>query len=267
MSGGTLTVALGQFAPGADSAANCAKIRALAGEAHQRGAHLLVCPEYSQGFLLEQGRSWAAMAEPLAGNFVDSLRQISVDHEGLIVVAGMLVTTSNKPSNTIVAVGPDGVLARSDKIHLYDAFGATESQWVSPGEIVAPDILVVGNHRLGLMACYDLRFPEVARRLVDAGATCIVVPAQWVPGPHKVQQWTTLLRARAIENQCFVVGCGHPEPHGIGSSMVVDPLGNTVTGLETHEGLVHAELLISVVEATRKANPITAARRFGVTPL
>jgi predicted amidohydrolase len=76
-----------------------------------------------------------------------------------------------------------------------------------------------------------------------------------------------LLRARAIENQCCVVACGHPEPYGIGHSMVVDPLGNTVSELDAGEGVIHAVLSISVVEQTRAANPIQAARRFGVTPL
>lgn len=267
MSGDDLAIALGQFAPTADRGANIAHIRALAGEAKQHGATLLVCPEYSQGFVSEQGPEWVALAEAASGTFVSSLQQISVDHQGLVIVAGMLVASGTKPRNTIVAVGPLGLLARSEKIHLYDAFGARESQWVSPGDISAPEILDLGPHRIGLMACYDLRFPEVARRLVDAGATCIVVPAQWVPGPHKVSQWTTLLRARALETQCFVVGCGHPEPHGIGHSMVVDPVGNTVSEADTAGGMIHALLSISVVEHTRAANPLHAARRFGVTPL
>lgn len=267
MSGDDLTVALGQFAPSADRVANIADIRALAGEAQQLGATLVVCPEYSQGFVPKQGPEWLALAEPLDGDFVAALQQISGDHEGLIIVAGMLAASEGKPRNTIVAVGSEGLVARGEKIHLYDAFGANESQWVSPGDIGSPDILEIGPHRIGLMACYDLRFPEVARRLVDAGATVIVVPAQWVPGPHKVSQWTTLLQARAIETQCFVVGCGHPEPHGIGHSMVVDPVGTIVSEAETREGLIHAVVSISVVGHTREANPIHAARRFGVTPL
>ncbi len=267
MSGDDITVALGQFAPTADGDANIAHIRGLASEAKNRGATLLVCPEYSQGFLAKQGPEWAALAEPVGGAFVSAVQQISVDHQGLIIIAGMLVASGAKPRNTIVAVGPGGLVARSEKIHLYDAFGSHESQWVTPGVITPPEILELGPHRIGLMACYDLRFPEVARRLVDAGATGIVVPAQWVPGPHKVQQWTTLLRARAIETQCFVVGCGHQEPHGIGHSMVVDPQGTTVGELGTSEGMICATMSISMVEQAREANPITAARRFGVTPL
>jgi predicted amidohydrolase len=262
-----LRVALGQFAPSADGVANSERIRALATVAHKEGADLLVCPEYSQGFLPQQGPDWVALAESFEGPFVSALQQISVDHDGLVIIAGMLVTSGAKPRNTMVAVGPNGLLGRQEKIHLYDAFGANESQWVTPGDITPPDILEFGSHRVGVMACYDLRFPEVARRLVDAGASCIVVPAQWVPGPHKVQQWATLLRARAIENQCFVVACGHPEPYGIGHSMVVDPLGNTVSELDAGEGVIHEVVSISVVEQTRAANPIQAARRFGVTPL
>jgi predicted amidohydrolase len=267
MSGDDLRVALGQFAPSSNGVANSERIRLLAAVAHKEGADLLVCPEYSQGFLPQQGPDWAALAEPIEGHFVSALQQISVDHDGLVIFAGLVVASGAKPRNTMVAIGPHGVLGRQEKIHLYDAFGANESEWVTPGEITPPNILDFGSHRVGVMACYDLRFPEVARRLVDAGATCIVVPAQWVPGPHKVQQWTTLLRARAIENQCFVVASGHPEPHGVGHSMVVDPLGSTVSELDGGEGVAHAVLPISVVEHTRAANPIQVARRFGVTPL
>ena len=75
------------------------------------------------------------------------------------------------------------------------------------------------------MTCYDLRFPELARLLVDAGAEVIVVPAAWLPGERKVEHWRTLLAARAIENTCFVVGAAQPEPRYCGHSAVVGPMG------------------------------------------
>lgn len=267
MRSGDLSVYLGQFAPGPDPLANIATIRSLALEASAAGANLLVCPEYSHAFTPQPGPAWASAAELLEGHFVNAVTQISREASGLVIIAGMLVGGGDKPRNTIVAVGPHGILATSEKIHLYDAFGNKESDWVTPGEIAPPEIVVVGEHRVGLMACYDLRFPEVARRLVDAGATCLVVPAQWVPGPHKVEQWSTLIRARSIETQCFVIGCGQPEPYGIGHSLVVDPLGNTVVamGPETESG--HAVLDGGVVTSAREANPMESARRFGVHPL
>jgi deaminated glutathione amidase len=267
MRSGNLSVYLGQFGPGSDPLANSQTIRALALEASAAGADLLVCPEYSHAFTPQPGPSWAVAAESLEGPFISALTRISAEASGLVIVAGMLVGEGDKPRNTIVAVGPQGILATSEKIHLYDAFGNKESDWVSPGEIAQPEILVLGDHRVGLMACYDVRFPEVARRLVDAGATCIVVPAQWVPGPDKVEQWSALIRARAIETQCFVMGLGQPEPYGIGHSLVVDPLGKTVVALGQDTESGHAVLDVGLVSSAREANPMVSARRFGVHPL
>ena len=267
MRSGNLSVYLGQWGPGPDPLANIETIRGLAAEAHAAGADLLVCPEYSHAFTPQPGPEWTSVAESVEGHFVGAVAQISADAAGLVIIAGMLVGEGEKPRNTMVAVGPQGVLARSEKIHLYDAFGQKESEWVTPGVLGEPEILVLGEHRVGLMACYDLRFPEVARRLADAGATCMVVPAQWVPGPHKVEQWSTLMRARAIETQCFVIGCGQPKPHGVGNSLVVDPIGNVVLefGPDTESGQV--VLNGDVVNSTREANPMARARRLGVHPL
>jgi predicted amidohydrolase len=266
MAGDRLTVALAQFQPSASSLQNVEQIREFAQKARAEGADVLVCPEYAQAFSAEQGPEWTALAQPLDGDFVQGLTEASSAAEGIVIIAGMLVAGDEKPTNTIVAVGPRGVMVRSEKLHLYDAFGAKESQWITAGEISPPDIVVMGEHKIGLMACYDLRFPEVARRLVDAGATCLVVPAQWVPGPHKIEHWTTLLAARAIENQSFVVATGHPVPHGVGHSMVLSPLGETLLVMGQSEELGFAKLEHAVVQATRDNNPGLAARRFDVIP-
>ena len=94
------------------------------------------------------------------------------------------------------------------------------------------------------MTCYDLRFPELARALVDAGAEVLVVPAAWVAGPHKVDHWRTLVRARAIENTVFVVAVGQPGPRYTGHSLVVDPLGEVLA--EAADG---AEIVTAVLRA------------------
>lgn len=265
MAGDSITVAIAQFAPGSSWSANAERILGFAIEANASGADLLVCPEYSQAFVASQGPAWAEMAQPLDGEFVAALVEASVTAGGIVIIAGMLVARAGKPTNTIIAVGPTGVLASASKLHLYDAFGAQESDWVHAGEIAPPDILVIGPHRLGLMACYDLRFPEVARRLVDAGAHCLVVPAQWVPGPQKLLHWTTLLRARAIENQAFVLAADHPLPHGVGNSMVIDPLGQTLLVIPEATELGFATVDAGVVNTVREHNPALQARRFGVT--
>ncbi|MEY2900342.1 MAG: hypothetical protein RL247_508 [Actinomycetota bacterium] len=264
-----LRVSLAQYAPVSDVHENLRALRALVGEAAAHGSDLIVFPEYSHTFSPGLGDAWAQGAEDFEGEFVQGLTEASLAHEGIMIVAGMLRRGQDgaRPTNTVVAVSRGGVVAYADKIHLYDAFGATESQWISPGSVTDPRIVECSGFRLGFLACYDLRFPEVARRLGDAGADVLVVPAQWVPGDHKLHHWRTLLAARAIENQTFVLAAGHPEPHGIGHSQVLDPLGEVVVEAAGSSTLIHAVLKGELLDSTRSRNPMTSARRFGVTAL
>lgn len=267
MSEGPLHVALAQYAPFASSAANLAALSEIVAGAAAKGAQILIAPEYSQAFLPGQYDQWGNLAEPLEGEFVTGLAQISADHDGIVIVAGLLQRRDDSlPTNTIVAVGPRGVVASAEKIHLYDAFGATESSFVAPGSTADVSLLDIGGHRLGFLACYDLRFAEVTRRLVDAGATTVVVPAQWVPGEHKISHWQALLKARAIESQSYVVAAGQPAPHGIGHSSVIDPWGVVLGELGSDAGVLHAHLDASVVESVRAINPVSRARRFDIRP-
>jgi predicted amidohydrolase len=267
MSEGSLHVALVQYAPVASSAASLAALSEIVTGAMSHGAQIVIAPEYSQAFLPGHYEEWANLAEPLEGEFVTGLAQMSADHDGVIMVAGMLQRRKNSlPTNTMVAVGPRGVVASAEKIHLYDAFGASESSFVAPGSTAEVSLLDIGGHRLGFLACYDLRFSEVTRRLVDAGATTVVVPAQWVPGEHKVSHWQTLLKARAIESQSYVVAAGQPTPHGIGHSAVIDPWGVVLGELDSDAGVLHAHLDAALVASVREVNPVSRARRFEVRP-
>jgi predicted amidohydrolase len=147
------------------------------------------------------------------------------------------------------------------KIHLYDSFGYRESDRLTGGPL-EPAVVDVAGWRVGLMTCYDLRFPELARRLVDAGAEVIVVPAAWLPGERKVEHWRTLLAARAIENTCFVVGAGQPEPRYCGHSVVVGPLGQVLAEAGGEETTLEATLERADLEAARRTNPSLANRRL-----
>jgi predicted amidohydrolase len=160
----------------------------------------------------------------------------------------------------------DGILAVYRKEHLYDAFGQTESDWVEPGDPGEPATFVLGGLRFGLMTCYDLRFPELARTLVDADADVLVVPAEWVRGPLKEHHWTTLLAARAIENTMYVVAADHPTPIGVGHSQVVDPQGVVLAGVGTGEGIAVAALERAAIDRVRAVNPSLRVRRYAVVP-
>ncbi|TFD68896.1 carbon-nitrogen hydrolase family protein [Cryobacterium ruanii] len=261
-------VAVAQFAPTADRARNRAVLRQLATTAAARGAHLVVFPEYSAFFEPNLGASFVAAAEALDGEFVTALAGLAVEL-GVHIVAGMIETCEDPTrfSNTLVAVDPTGRLVASyRKLHLYDAFGDRESEWVLPGTVTDPETFDVGGLRVGLQTCYDIRFPEVTRRLVDAGATLVLVPAEWVRGPLKEQHWRTLLTARALENTVFVAAADQTPPVGVGASMIIDPMGVAVASLGEVADVAIAFLAPARVAAVRAINPTLALRRFTVIP-
>ena len=113
---------------------------------------------------------------------------------------------------------------------------ATGSPTGSTAGSPEPVVAEVAGFSVGLMTCYDLRFPEHARALVDRGAEVLAVPAAWVAGERKVDHWRTLLRARAIENTVFVVAAAQPGPRYTGHSMVVDPLGDVLVEADEDAG-------------------------------
>ena len=261
-----LTVAVCQLAPTDSRAENRERIAQQTADAAARGAELVVFPEYANYFVTPFDESLAAHAEPLEGEFTQALRALATEH-GVTIVAGLLECGSaGRPRNTAVAVDASGIRATYRKQHLYDAFGQTESDWIEPGELAAPETFEVGGLRVGLMTCYDLRFPEVARLLADAGVDVALVAAEWVRGPLKEHHWRTLLHARAIENTMYVAAADHPPPLGIGNSMVVDPAGVEIAAIGTATDVAVAWLEKEAVDRVRRVNPALALRRFHVAP-
>ena len=185
---GPVAIAVAQFAPGEDKAANLEEVRDLATTAASRGAKLVVFPEYSSHFTPSLGAHSVAAAETFDGPFVAGLEAIAKVLD-IHIVAGMVELCdedNDRFFNTLVALDPHGSLvAKYRKLHLYDAFGQKESDWVTPGPIEEPETFEFGDFRVGLQTCYDIRFPEVTRRLVDAGADVVVLPSEWVRGPLK----------------------------------------------------------------------------------
>jgi len=261
-------IAVAQFAPNDDAAANLVAIRALAEEAVRRGASLVVFPEYSSWFAAEMGPEWLDAAQSVDGPFVAGLGEIAVALD-IHIVAGLIeTTTEDRVSNTLVAVSPHAVVvAKYRKLHLYDAFGAQESRWVKPGALVAPQTFAWGGFTVGLQTCYDIRFPEVTRSLVDAGADLVLVPAEWVRGPLKEHHWRTLVTARAIENTIYIAAADHAPPVGVGNSMVVDPMGVELVTIGETTDVAVATITAQRVAQTRVVNPALALRRFGTHPL
>ncbi len=269
---GPVAIAVAQFAPGADEAKNLDAIRRLAEDAASRGALLVVFPEYSSYFTPALGPDWPEHAQSLHGPFVRALAEIGAEL-GIHLVAGMIELVpgeTERVANTLVAVDAAGeVVAHYRKMHLYDAFGMRESDRIVAGKVWADGdapTFAWGGFTVGLQTCYDVRFPEVTRRLVDAGADLVLLPSEWVRGPLKEHHWRTLITARAIENTVYVAAADHAPPVGAGNSMVVDPMGvELVTVGETTDVAV-AWISPARVAEVRHTNPALKLRRFTVAP-
>lgn len=259
-------VAVAQFAPGVNKDENLAAIGELAADAAARGARVVVFPEFAMFTAPRMDGRFVDSAEPLDGPFAGGLGDLARRH-GVHLVAGMneRLADPGRISNTLVAVSPAGeIVAEYRKLHLYDAFGYRESDIVQAGEIGTPGTFTAGGVTFGMQTCYDVRFPEVTRRIVDAGADVLALPAEWVPGPLKEDHWRTLVRARAIENTIYVAAADQCAPTGAGNSVIVDPMGVVIAGLGEGRGIACAEVSPERVAAVREKNPSLRLRRFTV---
>lgn len=264
-------VTLGQLRVSSDrAAAREVALDALA-TAARAGADLLVLPEYASAF--DPRGTGPDQAEPLSGPFVSALRERAA-RTGVAVIAGTTVPGAPTPSgepravNVVVAVDVQGELAGLyRKVHLYDAFGARESDRLEPGPAdAAPLVLDVAGLRFGVLTCYDLRFPESARRVVDAGAQVLVVPAAWASGELKAMHWRALAVARAIENTTVVVAVGQAGPGVVGRSLVVGPDGVVGLELDDRPDVRTVDIDAQGLAAVRERNPSLALRRYAVVP-
>ena len=260
MSRDTLTVSVVQRASGLDPAANRAVLGEVVPQAAAPGADLVVLPEAFARDFGRAGSDVSADAERTDGPFAAEVERLAVEH-ATTVVAGMFETSDDpaRPWNTLVLRG--GARADYRKIHLYDSFGYRESDRLLAGA-TTPVVVEVAGWSVGLMTCYDLRFPEHARMLVDVGAEVLVLPAAWVAGERKVDHWRTLLRARAIENTVFVAAAAQPGPRYTGHSLVVDPMGDVLVEAGDGDDVLTARLERAVLDRARETNPSLANRRL-----
>ncbi len=255
-------VAICQMEAGPDLEVNLASIERLASVAGAAGARLALFPEAAVFPIHASGLE----LEGVAGSFAtirSELGRIAL-RARTAIVAGLFEPSdlTGKVLNTVVAHAQDGSeLGAYRKIHLYDAFGASESDRFAPGPI-APLTFALGGMRFGVLTCYDLRFPELARRLMDAGADALLVPAAWASGPLKEEHWNVLLRARAIESTAYVVAAGQCGSRCIGLSTIIDPLGVALASLPEDEGVAVAELRRDRLDGVRRQLPVLVDRRL-----
>lgn len=267
-----MRVAAVQLNSQADLQENLDAVEALVARSAEAGAKLVLLPENFAYFGNETGKR--AIAEAIVesdggsdGPIVTRLRMLARRHGVWLLAGGMPERSGEplRPYNTCVAVDPEGrIVGRYRKIHLFDVElgdGASyrESDATSPGEDLVT-ITVPGNRPLvvGLSVCYDLRFPELYRRLSDRGASLIVVPAAFTLATGK-DHWLVLLRARAIESQSFVLAAAQAGRHGerltFGKSCLVDPWGEVVAQASEGAGMVCADVDLDYLDAVRRRLP------------
>ncbi len=263
-----MRVALAQIVSGADPDANAALVGQWAARAAGQGAELVVFPEATMRAF---GHRLTTVAEPLDGPWAARVRAIAAEHQ-IVIAAGMFTPGRDERHvrNTLLVTGP-GVEASYDKIHVYDAFGFTESSTVDPGDQIVT--VQAGELCFGLAICYDIRFPRLFTALARAGAQAAIVVASWAAGEGKVGAWQTLARARAMDSTMFVLACGQGDPAttgaevsgraptGVGHSLVAGPTGRVLAEAGAAPGLLVADLDPGEVPRARAVLPVLASAR------
>ena len=265
----TLSIATAQFEASTDTKENRSKVKELIQRAAAVGK-LVVLPENSMFSDPQKTHSGAPYSESLDGEFVTALKASAVDNH-IHILCGMTETNTEdiqRPFNTLVYVNASGELVDVyRKIHLYDAFGYTESDKVTAADIDSPLVFDIDGVKIGAATCYDLRFPEVFRWIADEGADVVALPAAWAAGAAKEDHWTTLIKSRAIENTLYMVGSGQTGPSCTGQSLIVDPMGVIVASAgEVGMGVASGTVDTDRIDSVRKTNPSLKGRRFTVAP-
>jgi deaminated glutathione amidase len=260
-------VAIVQIQSSTEKKENLRRALELVEESNSGGADLVVFPEFLMAFSpsTQQAKELAKIAEPLQGPFITSLQEAAkATHTAMFATIYETCSILDRVYDTAVWIDAAGnIAAVYRKLHLYDAFGFRESDRFVAGNDVTPPV-ALDDGRFGMMICYDLRFPEMARILTLLGANVLLAPSGWVQGDLKLEHWQTMIRARALENGCYVIAPDQVGNIYIGHSMIVDPLGRTVVELSESEGLEIIDIDYALVQDTRVKLPLLQNRRNDV---
>ncbi len=253
-----------QLRASTDKGANLEKALGHISRAAGRGAGLVAFPEFMMLYTdsSQTPGQLAGLAETLDGPFVSGIADSA--RRNRIQVVGSFYERSGRRDrvyDTSFLIGRSGkVISAYRKIHLYDALGFRESDKMAPGSGIArPARTSVGM--VGMLICYDLRFPEMSRLLATAGSEVLVAPSAWVAGDMKEDHWLAINKTRAIENGCYVVAPDQVGNIYCGRSLVVDPFGRVILDMKKRQGIGYADIDPDRVRQVRKALPLLKNRR------
>jgi predicted amidohydrolase len=262
--------AIVQMKSSVDKELNLAHSLKLINEASKKKARLICFPEFQMAYSPPEQKSESLhkIAEKITGNFVSTLSN-SAKQNRITVIATLyeIINTNDKNHkvfDTGVIINELGKLQTIyRKVHLYDALGFKESKKLLAGSIIEkPSKTSVG--KLGLLICYDMRFPEISRILTVNGANILVSPSAWVAGFMKREHWEIMVKARAIENGVYVLAPNQVGNIYCGHSMAVDPFGATIVDMENREGIEFIDIDCSKIDTTRRTLPLLTNRRTDV---
>ena len=256
--GDVLRIGIIQLEGVASKEGNLSKVRKLLRNAR---ADLIVLPEYSMAPLpLISKEELARVAEPLDGPFVKGLADVARE-KGASIIAGIYEKAGDGVYNTAVIISSDGDLVASyRKVHLYDAYGAKESDYFLKGE-EPPPVVDIGGWRVSVAICFDLRFPELFRTAALRGADLFAVPAAWFRGDGKEEILHSLARVRAHENVAWLALAVQYGQHFTGRSALIHPMGYVVLDLGYGEKYVEAEISKEELGKAREILPLMKLRR------
>jgi len=260
-------IAIAQIQSSTDKAVNLKSALHLIDQAKSQGAELVAFPEFLMAFspASESAEELTLVAEAVDGAFIAAIRdRAKAAKLGVLAAIYESSPTVNRVYDSAVWIDAAGdIVSVYRKLHLYDAFGFKESDKFHPGNDIAP-LVSFGDAHCGTMICYDLRFPELARMLTLAGANVLFVPSGWVQGDLKIEHWQTMIKARALENGCFVIAPNQVGNIYTGHSMAVDPLGRTLADLQEKAELAVIEIDLALVNEVRNKLPLLQNRRTDV---
>ncbi|HHG8773915.1 TPA: deaminated glutathione amidase [Raoultella planticola] len=256
-----MLVAAGQFAVTPDWRINAQTCVTLMDQAAGLGVALLVLPEALLARDDNDPDLSVKSAQEIDGGFMQRLCEESRNNNLTTVLTLHVPSGGGRAANTLVAIRQGEVIAQYQKLHLYDAFNMQESRLVDAGQHIPP-LIDVNGVQVGLMTCYDLRFPELALALALKGAEVLVLPTAWVRGPLKEHHWATLLAARALDTTCYIVAAGECGTRNIGQSRIIDPLGTTLAGAADRPQLIMADISLDALRQVRERLPVLQNRRF-----
>lgn len=263
-------VAVVQFCASTQKDSNLEKILDFIAKAADKGAQLCAFPEFMMFYTnsKQTPKELASLAEAINGNFVTAIAKAAKKNS--IQVVGTLYEKSKRKDrvyDTSFLVDKSGKLVSTyRKIHLYDALGFKESAKLEPGsKISRPAKTSLG--KIGMLICYDLRFPEMSRLLASAGSEILIAPSAWVRGNKKEEHWITINKTRAIENGCYVVAPDQVGNIYCGRSLVVDPYGKILLDMKKRRGIGIVDISLNKVKETRKVLPLLQNRRTDIYSL